>query len=307
MLPKAPAEVAIDLVAGDYNIGNGLIHAVSLNGPRFYDRARPIRTALFLHGGRLGANHTLVERPARWLIARDLFDQVILPDRRGAGASTVLARTPRLEHQAEDMRRLLDRMNIGGPLTALGLDTGGPAALTLAGLDPRVGCVVLLASGFARARLSPLADFLRRIGLLRVLLGWEIRRSIGRSTGKPVTFDPVYDAHSPREMADSFREALKYVPAARESSLAFDAEVQLDPSLVAVSDQLALSIPVLQLIGEVDEYWGGEIPATVLDRFPAFQRRVVKDMALHNDVFFKAEAYYNELFDFLKEACPLVR
>lgn len=307
MLPRAPAEVAIEAVDGDYEIGAGRLHARSLNGPRFHDRARPLRTAMFLHGSRLGANHTLVERPARWLIARELFDQVILPDLRGSGASSVLARPFALDDQADDLRRLLDRMNIPGPLTVLGLDTGGPVGLALAGLDSRVECVVLVASGPQRAPFSGLAGFLLRTGLLRPLLNREVRRSVGLAAPGQANFDPAYDAHTPRQMATVFSETIKHIPAERIDSLLYLSEAETTPRAVSISPTLRLEIPILQLIGENDEVWGGELSADLRRRLPNLHRREVPGAVIHKDVYFKAEAYYHVLFDFLKEACPGVK
>jgi pimeloyl-ACP methyl ester carboxylesterase len=306
MLPKAPPEVAIEVTTGDYNIGGGMIHARVLNGPRFHERSRPIRTALFIHGGGMGSNHTLLERPARWLIARDLFDQVILPDRRGTGESSPLVRQMALDEQADDLRRLLERMNIAGPLVALGMGSGGPLALVLAGLDARVGCVVLLASSPNRTPLPGLAGLLLRTGILRRLLHWEIRRSIGRSQPRPANFDPAYDARTPREMATHFREVLGSIPADRADSMCLWAEGEMDSRAQSAPASLALDLPILQLIGEGDEEWGGELTADLRRRFPNLTRRVVAGAVVHKDVFFKAEGFYLALFDFLKESCPLV-
>lgn len=307
MLPKAPDDVAIEAVRGDYEIGGGRIHALVLNGPRFLFGSRPVRAAMFIHGGGLGSNHTQLERPSRWLIARELFDQVILPDRRGSGASSPLAHRFDLNEQADDLRRLLDRMNIPGPLTVLGQDIGGPVALALAGLDDRVNCVVLVASGLVRGELPGIARWLLRRGLLRPLIDWEIRRSVGRSEPQPVNFDPAYDARTPMEMADHFRRAVKSIPADRIESLRYASEAELLAELVSAPSGLSLQIPILQVIGEDDEVWVGEPPAEIARRFPNLVTRRVPGAVVHKDVFFKAEAYYQVLFDFLREACPGTR
>jgi pimeloyl-ACP methyl ester carboxylesterase len=302
MLPKAPAEVAIESVTGDYNIGGGRIHARVLNGPRFHDRSRPLRTAMFIHGGGLGSNFTQIERPARWLIARELFDQVILPDRRGSGGSSPLVRRFDLSEQADDLRRMLDRMNVYDPLTVLGLDTGGPLGLTLAGLDSRVQRVVLVASGFMRNEMNGLTRWLLRIGVLRPLLDWEIRRSIGRREPQPVNFDPAYDAHSVMEMAQTFRQVIQTIPSERVESLRVASAAELDAAAVSVPPDLTLQIPILQVIGELDEVWGGALPEDVARRFPNVTSRKVPGALIHKDVFFKSESYYQVLFDLLQEA-----
>lgn len=307
MLPKAPADVAIESVTGDYNIGGGMIHAKALHGPRFMDRSRPVRAALFLHGGDMGSNHTLLERPARWLIARELFDQVILPDRRGSGGSSPLVQPLALDEQAEDLRRLLNKMAIPGPLTVIGVDIAGPVALTLAAMDERVQCVVLVASAPRHAELGTLANFLLHTGVLRPLLDWEIRRSIGQVEPKPVNFDPAYDASTPREMANLFRAALRSIPAERIDSLRYESEASLNAKTASVPDTLTLQIPVLQVIGETDEQWNIETETEITRRFPNFKRRTVPGAYIHKDVLFHAQKYYQVLFDFLKEECLLTK
>ncbi len=307
MLPKVPPEIAIEAVTGDYDIGAGVLHTRVLNGPRFVDRSRPARTALFLHGGGLGSNFTQVERPARWLIARDLFDQVILPDRRGAGGSSAVERAPALDETADDLRRLLDRMNVYNPLAVLGVDTGGPQALVLAGMDERVRCVGLIASAPRRVDLFGPADWLQRRGLLRRLLAWEIRRSIGGASPARANFDLAYDAHSPREMTRAFSEALRTIPVERGGSLLAIAENENDPQAVSVPDDLRLDIPILQVIGEVDEVWGGTPPPDTQERFPNLRQKIIPRALMHKDVFFKAKEFYEALFQMLEEGCPLVR
>lgn len=65
---------------------------------------------LLIHGGGAGANHTIVERPARWLVDHKLYSRVILPDRRGNGASSPLEHIPTFRDHAEDMQALLDAL-----------------------------------------------------------------------------------------------------------------------------------------------------------------------------------------------------
>jgi pimeloyl-ACP methyl ester carboxylesterase len=209
----------------------------------------------------------------------------------------------RLEEQADDLRRLLDRMNMYDPLAVLGVDIGGPVALLLASIDTRVNCVALVASAPRRNALSGLAGFLLRAGVLRPLLNREIRRSIATREPQPVDFDPAYDALRPREMAAVFREAVRSIPAGRLDSLIYASEAEIDPHTSSVPASLRLDIPVLQVIGEVDEAWGDQTPEEIRRQFPNFQRRVVTGAGIHKDVFFKAEAYYEVLFDLLQETC----
>ncbi len=50
------------------------------------------RTCLYIHGGAFAGNHTMIERPARWLLKNNYFSKMILIDRRGDGLSSNLKR-----------------------------------------------------------------------------------------------------------------------------------------------------------------------------------------------------------------------
>jgi hypothetical protein len=177
----------------------------------------------------------------------------------------------------------------------------------LAHLDSRVQCAALIASAPQRAALYGPAEWLARAGLLRHLLNWEIRRSIGKTDPpRPVNFDPAYDAHSPRDMTRAFSEALRSIPAERGDSLMAISDSELDPAAVSVPPDLRLEIPILQVIGEVDEVWGGELPLGTLERFPNLRRVVIKGAYIHKDVFFKAEAFFEALVALLEKECSLV-
>ena len=308
MLPMPPPGIATEVVVGNYNIGSGTIHAKTLLGPKFHTlQARVPRQAIFIHGEGLGCNHTMLERPARWLLARDLFDEIILPDRRGCGGSSVLTRRMTLAEQADDMRRLLDRMNMPGPLTAMGVSYGGPVALSLAAVEARIECAVMVAASPALLPVASLERLLTRTGLLDRLVSRQIRRQVGKLPPREFSFDKGYDAQSPREMSAQFGTALQSIPAERSEFIHLDYITCRDPAYASLPASLGLEIPVLQVIGESDELWDRQVSDDLRRRFPNFHRRVVPGAVLHNDVFFKAEEYYQVLMELLGEACPTVK
>lgn len=70
-----------------YQISNGMnIYTCIVSAPL------QGKTALYIHGGGSGGNHTMILRPAKWLIEQGFFNKVILPDRRGEGLSTPLTK-----------------------------------------------------------------------------------------------------------------------------------------------------------------------------------------------------------------------
>jgi pimeloyl-ACP methyl ester carboxylesterase len=129
---RKPAGDRITATVGDYSISKDVpIHAKVL-------RRSPTagRRAIYIHGGGAGGNHTLIERPSRLLVEDGFFDEIILPDRRGDGASSPLTGMMTMREQSGDMKALLDEMGLEEPLTAMGMSYGGPMALTLATWTP---------------------------------------------------------------------------------------------------------------------------------------------------------------------------
>jgi pimeloyl-ACP methyl ester carboxylesterase len=307
MLPKPPAEFAIEVDAGAYTIGGGSIFARLLRGPKFRTRAGPPRQAIFIHGEGMGGNHTLLERPARWLLVHDLFDVVILPDRRSSGRSSPHTSQPSLPQQAEDMRRLLEVMaelghyDAQAGLTALGVSYGGLVALALAAADPRVTCVGMVAASFTHQPVDGLTQFLMRTGLMQKIMDFQLRRGLGKRPPEPVNFDPGYDAADTRRMSQLFNEALDATPAERAESMRLEYEATHNPAAASLGPDVHLEIPILQVVGEGDEVWLIEPVEDNRRRFPNLKRKVVPGAMMHSEVFRKAQAFYNALFELLKE------
>ena len=304
MLPKPPNTVAIEVITGTYNTGKGLIFAKSLRGPKNRDTGSP-RQALMIHPEGLGGNHTLIERHARWLITRDLFDLVLLPDRRGAGASSPITHKMTLREQAEDMQRLLDRMGIQSPIAVIGYSYGGIVGLTLAGIDPRIACAVMVAAAPETQSQGGFERLLWRWGIIPRLVRYQIRRSLGKRPLQQTNFDPGYDSPSPRVMSTLFTDALKATTPDLADSLQYEYEATHDPHAAALPPDFALDIPVAQIIGEGDERWSTTLPAGWHDRVPNFTRKVIPDAWMHHDIYVKAEAYSVALAEVLEEICPV--
>lgn len=282
---------------GDFRISPDVVlHTKVLRAP-----GRSGRKAIYIHGGGGGGNHTLIERPSRWLIDQGLFDEMILPDRRGDGGSSPLTRKLTMMEHGEDMLRLLDELGVQGPLTAMGVSYGGPIALALAYLDPRVDRAVLIASSPTLSQTSPYTTFLIKSGLLRKFLLFMFRRNVGKLPPGYVDFDPAYEASSPKDMSTIFFESLKRQPASRLESLVLEIESTLDRENSSIPEEVQLEIPVLQAIGEKDEIWGSDMPEQYLQRFPNFRRKVVAGARRHKDVFLKSLPFYEAAAQLLRE------
>lgn len=262
----------------------------TLTGPQ-----RSGRRLIYIHGGGGGGNHTLIERPSRHMIQDGFFDAILLPDRRGDGGSSPLTHKQTIREHAEDMHLLLDRLGEQGPLTAMGVSYGGPIALDLAAIDPRIDRVVLVASSPALSQNNGIAHLLLKSGVLRPLMKGGYRKFLGQLPPEYTDFDPAYDATRSTELVQMYTQALKRTPKDRLDSFLFSLEATLDEAKASLGEDVTLDIPVIQVIGQKDEIWGSTLLPAYLERFPKFRQYLVPEGRIHKDVFLKPGAFYREL------------
>lgn len=259
------------------------------------------RTAIYIHGGGGGGNHTLIERPSRHMINDGFFDTMILPDKRGDGGSSPLKHVVTIREHAEDMRALLDKLGVTGPITAMGVSYGGPIALDLAAIDSRVERVVLVASSPALKENNGIARFLLKSGLLKPLMRISYKAYLGKLPPAYVDFDPAYDAKKSTELVKMFTEALKRTPKSHMDSMIFALDGTLNEANASLDENVRLNIPVLQVVGASDEVWGSKILPEYLERFPRFRQYLVPEGKIHKDVFLKPDAFQRMLNKALDE------
>ena len=259
------------------------------------------RTAIYIHGGGNGGNHTLIERPSRHLIDKGFFDTIILPDRRGDGGSSPLPHKFSVRDHAHDMRQLLDFLEVNQPITAMGISYGGPIALDLAAIDPRIERVVLVASSPTLSSNNGIARFLLKTGLLKLILNLSSAMYLGKLPPAYTDFDPAYDATSQRQLVRAYLEGLKRTPKSYKQSFQYALEATLDESQAGLDEKIGLDIPVIQIIGEKDEVWGSQLLPEYLERFPKYKQYQVAGGFIHKDVFLKADLFQQVLETALQE------
>lgn len=114
----------------------------SLNGVEIYFETRGIGEPLLLLHGFSGSSQDWKILPSEWV---SMFE-LILPDLRGHGRSSILSKSFRHQEAAEDMLALLDRLNIDS-CKALGISGGGNVLLHMATKQPkRVKAMVLVSA-----------------------------------------------------------------------------------------------------------------------------------------------------------------
>ena len=254
-------------------------------------------TLLLIHGGGAGANHTIVERPARWLVDQRVYGRVILPDRRGNGASSPLTHIPTFRDHAHDMRALLDALDETGTLDVMGVSYGGPIALTHADIDDRVARVILYASSPAMHFSWPWNWFIQS-GIVPWIMRRMYRRQIGTAEPQYPDLDIAYEQTSKKEDWEAYKNALNHTPADRFESIMYEFEANQRPEYTRIDDDVRLEIPVLRVIGSEDQTWGSEWPPEYHERFPNFHQVIVSG-ADHKDAIREADR-------FLKRLVPLL-
>lgn len=264
-------------------------------------KERSGRTALYIHGSGTVGNHTIVKRPARWLIEQNVYDKIILPDRRGCGASSPWKHKPTIRDQARDMKALLDALEIREPIDVLGLSTGGPIALTLAHLDDRVQLVGLISSSPTLKQIAWPWNWLIEIGLIPAVMKRMYRRQIGKAEPKYIDYDFMYDWENPtrKDRWEHFKEVLRHTPEERLDSVMYEFNATLDPANAEIPEDVRLEIPVLQVIGTQDETWGSDMPDKYRKRLPNLRRRLIPG-ADHGDSLTRSEAFHAAFVEMLE-------
>jgi pimeloyl-ACP methyl ester carboxylesterase len=216
---------------------------------------QPGKTAIYIHGGGSGGNHTMLLRPAKWLIEQGFFTKVILPDRRGEGLSSPLTQKLTIKEHAEDMKALLDRIDLHEKITAIGISYGGPIAIELAGLDERVDEVILMASSPSLKSVKGIQGFLYRTNLLEKITRSFYKKNLGRLAVEYPDFEKVYDLKNSSELTNYFIKAINHTDKEMLASMMLQNASTLDQNNSSISSAIKLEIPIFQIIGSNDEIW----------------------------------------------------
>ncbi len=252
------------------------------------------KTALFIHGGGSGGNHTIVYRPSCWLLNRELFSKIILPDRRGAGYSSPMTSIMSYKDNALDMKYLLDSMGEVEKITVIGVSYGGPIALTLAALDKRIDEVILIASSPSLKEAKGLMGFLYRKGLLEKLSKTFYSRNIGKLEEKYPDFNKAYETSNTSQLNKLFLDVIKHMNKNRLDSLLFESSSTCDLKNAAIDKNLVINVPVYRVIGTKDETWEIDLREKYKSQIPNLRNKFI-DNAKHKDLFFRASEFYEAL------------
>ena len=258
------------------------------------------KTAIFIHGGGSGGNHTMLVRPAKWMINKGLFSTVILPDKRGEGKSSKIDKQMTIKDHAKDMKNLLDNLEIKGKITAMGISYGGPTALTLAGICDRVSDVVLFASSPSLKSAKGITGFLNKHNLLEPIVKAFYTKTIGTSSPQYTNLDCIYDINNKKQLNKIFLNAIKSTEKDRLESLLIQNAATLNQNNSSIDKDINLDIPIYQVIGDKDEIWETNL-TEYSERFPNIKSTKV-DKADHKDSLLNAGQFYEQFFKIYKDA-----
>ncbi len=254
------------------------------------------KTALFIHGGGSGGNHTIVTRASYWMMQKGLFGKMILPDRRGAGLSSPITEMMTYQDNAKDMSGLLDNLGIEEMVSVIGISYGGPIALTLAGIDPRIDEVLLVAASPSLRDVKGIWGFLYRHNLLQPIGRFFYKQILGKLEEEYSDFDEVYDVKNSSELKKLFIEKIKHLPKDRFESLMLENESTVNRHNRRIPVDIKIAVPVYRVIGTQDETWEVDVGKQYDEQIPNIETRYI-DGATHKDVFFRAEEFYQTLYE----------
>lgn len=274
-----------------------LDHYEILKNIKLYTRIISIqrqgKTAIYIHGGGSGGNHTMLLRPAKWLIEQGLFTKIILPDRRGEGFSTPLSQKLTIKEHAEDMKALLDKIGICEKITAIGISYGGPIAIELAGLDERVDEVILMASSPSLKSVKGIQGFLYRTNLLEKITRNFYKKNLGKLAAEYPDFEKVYDLKNSSELTRYFVNAINHTDKEMLASMMLQNASTLDQNNSSISSDIKLEIPIFQIIGSKDEIW--EINITEYKNQLTNIKSCIVEGEKHKGVILNAHLFYEGL------------
>lgn len=284
-------------VSNSMRVTEQVQHYAIDNGIKLYTRivsgTKEGKTAIFIHGGGSGGNHTLLLRPAKWLIEQGLFAKVILPDRRGEGLSTPLTQKLTIRDHSMDMKSLLDKLNIDEKVTALGLSYGGPIAIELADLDSRVDEIILMASSPSLRDVKGIQGFLYKNNLLEKITKYFYKKNLGKLPAEYPDFEKVYDLKNNKELTKQFIHTIKHTDSKMLESLMLQNASTLDRNNSAISPDIKLDIPIFQIIGSKDEIWESNI-TKYKTQFSQIRNFIIEGKK-HKDVILNADLFYDAL------------
>jgi pimeloyl-ACP methyl ester carboxylesterase len=286
--PQIKTDVCDVDISEDAHLHVKFLHHAKKTGP----------TLLLIHGGGAGANHTIVERPARWLVDQQVYGRIILPDRRGNGASSPLTHIPTFRDHARDMVALLDALGETGPLDVMGVSYGGPIALTQADMDDRITRAILYASSPAMHFRWPW-NWLIRSGLIPWIMRQMYKREIGKAAPRYPDLDIAYEQRTKQDNWEAYKQSLNHTPADRLDSIMHELQANQRPAYTRIDEDVRLAIPVLRVIGSEDQTWGSDWPSEYQERFPNF-RQVIVPGADHKDAIREADRFLETLVPLLE-------
>ena len=279
---------------GTYQIADGVaLYAKELIAENASDG-----TALFIHGAE--GNHTIIRRPAYFLINKGYFARIIMPDRRGTGNSSPITSFMDIEDNAFDLKRLLDKMGVNEKLTAIGMSLGGSIALKLASLDQRVEKVILIASSPLIKPNNYLFNLFYRSGIEEKVSRVIYFFFMGRRPTQYPDYDAAYNAKGLLGLLWVFYTELLHTKKSQMKSKVYEKMATRQLANAGMDDDLKITIPVIQVIGTRDKTWEIDMKDRYDRQIPHITVKHIKN-ASHMDILLKASLFYNGLGELLTD------
>lgn len=260
-----------------------IIHYSDLNS-----RGRPV--ILLLHG--LGANGDSWFYQFEPLV--DSGYRVLAPDLRGFGRSSYpgVPNSPHL--MAEDMVRMLSKLNISSAIL-LGISMGGTVALEMALNHPTLAESLILVNTFSKIRpRNP-----------SIWLMYAYRYFLVNSLGIPIQARYVCNKLFPRSDQEYLRntfydQVVQANPDGYRTAMRSFASFNVDHKLKEIG------IPTLVVTGAEDSVVSPDIQTHLAENIPNAEHVIIRD-SNHAVIVEKPEEFNSAMIDFLQRTLPVNR
>ncbi len=195
---------------------------------------------------------------------------------------------------------MLDKLNIKENIIVIGNSYGGPIALLLSKIDDRVKKVILSASSPTLMYGFLPLQILHKLKILQPLIKLLAFLITGRKKKKFIDLDFIYNLKYSYQYHKIFSSTFIHASKTELKNIFLKVDSVFSEYNLGLPRDMIFEIPILQVIGSKDEFWGREFPREYRDNFPNLKRIVLKGKK-HKDVFANYKLFHKAMIRFIEE------
>ncbi len=249
------------------------------------------KIAVYLHGGGIYGNSSLVERPAKFLLEQNAFGKIILFDRLGFGKSSPLTKTITNREQAEIIKIAIKKLIDENSYTLICSSYGGLTGLWLAHFDNSANKIYLMASSPSLNSPNFLYRFLGKAKLLKLFFKLTVFLFLGRSKNNNFSQDEFYNAKKYIDFTKTGIKSIKNIKRKSINSVFLNIDSMFKKENLSFPIELKIRKEVIQIVGSEDEFWKKPIGKSYLKNYESFKRIEIKG-ANHKDLILRMKEFH---------------